>query len=442
MIVFLFFSVHSLSFYFENEATISRESRPVVWDLFYYRNHFEMKYFYGMDNFNTYISFFLENTYHNSRLLFLQGHAEIIRPLNIVFFAREDRHFFESPLLFVISPERIRDDDFGAKSEGVRIDFSPFTFSHLSYLFSRSVRTENSDYNVLSLKFKKFVESQFLYAHKRNYYEDKVEKMYECFVRFPVFQGYFTLEYSDILKAEAYSFEVANIYIGSFRFVLSYYNIGDSFRTDFSNRFSVWGKEWGRKGFKGEVNFFFPGKAITLTQRFDLYKTKYLFGVPYSKPFRFTFFQTELYVEFINGYSFKTFYEITDEVRATWRHIFFEIKKEEKNYLLKIQYKIKDIGIIDNPYSIGERHLIGLEGKVNLPRNFFFYFRGAIGNTSFATWETAFFQIGYTYPGKEFYIEYGEGYLTDYDLINDNDFSDSQYQRVYDIIRIRAKIWF
>ncbi len=442
MTLFLLISVYSLSFYYENESTISRESRPVTWDLSYYRNHFELKYFYGMDNFNTYISFFLENTYQNSKLLFLQGHAEIIKPFNLIFFAREDRHFFESPLLFVISPERIRDDDFGAKSEGMRMNIKPFSRAEINYLFSKSKRTENADYNIFSLRLKKFFESQILYGNKKNYYENKKEEIYEGFLRFPFLQGYLTFEYSNIKKAKAYSGEISNIYIGPFRFVLAYYNIDDSFRTDFSNRFSSWGKEWGRKGVRGEINFFFPYKSITLTQRFDSYRTKYLFGVPYGNSFRFTFLQTELYVEFINGYSFKTFYEITDEIRATWRHVFFEIKKEERNYLLKIQYKIKDIGIHDNLYSIGERHLFGIEGKINLPRNFYFYFRGATGNTDFATWETAFLQIGYTSPGKEFYIEYGEGYPTDYDLINDNDFADSQYQKIYDIIRIRVKIWF
>ncbi|MEO0271172.1 MAG: hypothetical protein ABIM57_05390, partial [candidate division WOR-3 bacterium] len=104
--------------------------------------------------------------------------------------------------------------------------------------------------------------------------------------------------------------------------------------------------------------------------------------------------------------------------------------------------KMKDIGIKDNPYSIGERNLIGLEGKINLPLNFYFYFRGAIANRDFATWESAFLQMGYTISGKEFYAEYGEGYVTDFDLINDNDFADSQYQKIYDIIRIKVKIWF
>ncbi|MEO0291069.1 MAG: hypothetical protein ABIN15_07540 [candidate division WOR-3 bacterium] len=441
--IFLFFiSFYSLNFYFENECSISRESKPVNWEMFFYRNHYELKYFYSREFLNTYTSYMLENTYQGSKLLYLQGHVEVYNPFNLIFFAREDRHFFESPLLFVISPERIRDDDFGAKSEGMRLNLKAFSFSEINYLFSKSKRTENADYNIFSLKFKKFFDTQLLYGHKKNYYENRKEKIYEGFIRFPLLQGFLTFEYSDILKGKAFSSEISNIYLGPFRFVLSYYHIDDSFRTNFSNRFSYWGKEWDRKGFRGEINFFFPYKSITLTERFDSYKTRYLFGTYYEKPFRYTFSQTEIFVEFINGYSFKSFYEIISEKRAKWKHIFFEIKKEEKNYLLKIQYKMKDIGIKDNPYSIGERNLIGLEGKINLPLNFYFYFRGAIANRDFATWESAFLQMGYTISGKEFYAEYGEGYVTDFDLINDNDFADSQYQKIYDIIRIKVKIWF
>ncbi|MEN3043760.1 MAG: hypothetical protein ABDH37_00885 [Candidatus Hydrothermales bacterium] len=442
MISFIIFSFYSLNFYFENESKFERLSKPVNWELNFYRAHFELKYFYGSEIINTYLSYMMENTFQRSKLLYLQGHVEFYKPLYLVFFAREDRHFFESPLLFVISPERIRDDDFGAKSEGARLNLKFLKSFEVNHLFSKSKRTENSDINIFSLKFKKFGENQIIYANKKNFYENKIYELYDIFLRFGIFQGFLTFEYSNILKGSAFATEVSNMYLGPFRFVLSKYFIDDSFRTPFSNRFSYIGKEWGKKGFKGEINFFFPYKSITLTEKFDFYRTKNLYGKYYEKPFNFLFSQSEIYIEFINGYSFKTFYEIVDEIRETWRNLFFELKKEEINYLLKVQLKIKDIGVHNSPYSIGERVLFGVEGKINLKRNFYFYFRAAQGRSDFATWESAFLQIGYISSGKELYLEYGEGYVTDFDLVNDIDFSDSQFQKIYDIIRLRVKIWF
>ncbi|MEN3045776.1 MAG: hypothetical protein ABDH49_02125 [Candidatus Hydrothermales bacterium] len=442
MISLIIFSFYTLNFYFENESKFERLSKPVNWELNFYRAHLELKFFRSSEIMNTYLSYWMENTFQRSKLLYLQGHVEFYKPFFLVFFAREDRHFFESPLLFVISPERIRDDDFGAKSEGARLNLKLLKNFEISHLFSKSKRTEISDINISSFKLRKFGETQIIYANKRNFHENKIYELYEIFLRFGILQGFLTLEYSNILKGNAIASELSNIYLGPFRFVLSYYAIDDSFRTPFSNRFSNIGKEWGKRGLKGEINFFFPYKSITITEKFDFYRTRNLFGKYYEKPFNFLFSQSEIYIEFINGYSFKSFYEIVDEIRETWRNLFFELKKEETNYLLKLQVKIKDIGVYNSPYSIGERVLLGIEGKINLPRNFFFYFRAAQGKNRFETWESAFLQLGYVLHGREIYLEYGEGYATDSDLVNDIDFSDSQFQRIYDIIRLRVKIWF
>ncbi|MGB9561943.1 MAG: hypothetical protein ACPL6C_03930, partial [bacterium] len=115
-----FATTSSLNGYFEAEFYGSTYTKPYRWNIQTPKNRLELKLSYGEF---AYLSFAGETNYNYLRFLFNQAHLRYsLSSCELVFFAREDRHWIDSPLLRLVDSERARDDSWGAKAEGMRMD--------------------------------------------------------------------------------------------------------------------------------------------------------------------------------------------------------------------------------------------------------------------------------------------------------------------------------
>jgi hypothetical protein len=197
-----------------------------------------------------------------------------------------------------------------------------------------------------------------------------------------------------------------------------------------------------------------PRKAITLTLRHDGYETSYdpekrtflerivrkdgdLVSQRRSYLVRWT--QAELYIEFKGGITARTNYEWyinRNPNRAEFKlskrteSYFAEVQSENEIALVKFQVKKKDIGQKDRLHGgtrrFGERTIFGTEVKANISEKWQVYSRMAMVNAQVDTWSTLMAHVGYFLsPRAEMFVEFGSGWHTDNDLVNDNDIADN-----------------
>ncbi len=190
-----------------------------------------------------------------------------------------------------------------------------------------------------------------------------------------------------------------------------------------------------------------PRKAITLTLRHDGYETSY-------DPEKATFLewddgrrrsylvrwaQAELYIEFKGGITARTNYEWysnRDPIRKEFKlsqhteSYFLEVQSENEIALVKFQVKKKDIGQKDRVFGgarrFGDRTIVGTEVKANISDKWQVYSRMALVDARVDTWSTLMAHVGYFLsPRAEIFVEFGSGWHTDNDLVNDNDIADN-----------------
>jgi len=192
-----------------------------------------------------------------------------------------------------------------------------------------------------------------------------------------------------------------------------------------------------------------PRKAVTLTLRHDGYETSFdperdkllYWENGQRRPYRVHWTQAEFYIEFKGGITARTNYEwYTNHYPYPFRKefklsdhtesYFAEVQSENEIALVKFQVKIKDIGQRDRMYSgirrFGERTLFGTEVKANISEKWQVYSRMALVDARVDTWSTLMAHMGYfPSPRSEIFLEFGSGWHTDNDLVNDNDIADN-----------------
>ena len=109
---------------------------------------------------------------------------------------------------------------------------------------------------------------------------------------------------------------------------------------------------------------------------------------------------------------------------------FLEVQSENEIALVKFQVKKKDIGQKDRVYGgarrFGGRTVFGTEVKANISEKWQVYSRMAMVNAQVDTWSTLMSHVGYFLsPRAEIFAEFGSGWHTDNDLVNDNDIADN-----------------
>ena len=228
-----------------------------------------------------------------------------------------------------------------------------------------------------------------------------------------------------------------------------YRDYGREFHDRLSDQFhpTEGGSSFDQTGYFLQAVIPVPLKAITLTLRHDGYETSY---DPEKRTFlehangrrrayhvRWT--QTELYIEFKGGITARTNYEWymnEDPIRSEFKlarnteSFFAEVQSENEIALVKLQVKTKDIGQKDRVYGgsrrFGERIIFGTEVKANIGEKWQVYSRMALVDARVDEWSSMMFHLGYFIsPRAEIFVEFGSGWHTDNDLVNDNDIADN-----------------
>ena len=454
----------TLNGYFESENVSQKDRRPAPWDMWNPKNYLELKFSVKpFPSTEGYVSINMLSNANNAQVYFNQAHITL-KGLNkeITFFAREDRFYLDSPLLFLVNTDRARDESWGPKAEGLRFDFwNTLGFYGTAILYQfRTFHGEGYMYRLRrQLGNRGYIGGLYL---KKDWHRGSEPPFNEV----SALQGEFRLFGATYLRFEsaksihpvvrdksrkgntATEVELRAIHLKNLQIAGSYFNYGINFTDEFSNKFNPgFDHEFDRKGYYLEFVYLVPGRAINLIYKTRRFKTRYQHPVLLSEPYQVAWNYAEIYTEFIGGVNAKLAFDSWKDYLNTWNHILFEVIGENKLMRVKLQYKIKDIGVNrhgqDMIYSIGERHLIGLELRVNITDHLQFYGRGALGMGVFRNWDSIFLQLAYRrFQNTEIYLEYGEPSHTDDDLVNDFDISENPYQRIVDRVKLLVKFWF
>jgi hypothetical protein len=157
-------------------------------------------------------------------------------------------------------------------------------------------------------------------------------------------------------------------------------------------------------GFNVQSYYLLPERAITYSNQLLWYGNK----VNSRNKTREIY--NELYIEFLNGFTGKTYYRRRDEystsngrpVRATHLTWFNEVQVESKLGWLRLQSKAQDIG------NAQAKQLFAVEQRLNLTSKTKIYNRFALGNDPSILRKGLFTQLQYRPSGNvEMYLQYG-----------------------------------
>jgi len=230
-------------------------------------------------------------------------------------------------------------------------------------------------------------------------------------------------------KAEFRGLRVGTANLGYWFFTPGISNYGNTYRNymgdNKSNEFGFW------------INSYYlvPRKAITITinySRFEKIVPDTIQTIAIGDSNQFVYdtqkiydpvsnLYSEIYVEFVNGFKGKLFFNKKDEKwhGTKYKHydFFSELSVENKLAKLLTQFKIKDIG--ENT----EKHIAGVEVSVNLSEKWRIFTRGMIANDKVGSRHSIFGEIQYRLSGNtEVFLQYGPSWWGQYGLVNDDGF--------------------
>jgi hypothetical protein len=398
-----------------------------------------------------------------------ENHLQVRRwGIEAALFSNEWRHSFSEYLLGLISGEAR--GDFG-RAQGLRLDVRSQGGSHLETLLS--LNGEGDDVYVLRhLNHLNRHLALGITGLYRDWTDDNVHpdssfnRVLAGDVELAFTNARYTLEYAEsadpsyekrpqrrwvdgrVGNRSAFKIEARGLNFAGISLLGHYRDYGREFHDLLSDQFHPidGGSSFDQTGLFIQAVAPLPRKAITLTLRHDQYETSYdpekrtflEWDDGRRRPYRVRWTQAELYIEFKGGITARTNYEwyinrnpVRQEFKLS-RHTesyFLEVQSENEIALVKFQVKQKDIGQKDRVYGgvrrFGARTIFGTEVKANISEKWQVYSRMATVNAQVDTWSTLMAHVGYFIsPQAEIYIEFGSGWHTDNDLVNDNDIAD------------------
>jgi len=190
-------------------------------------------------------------------------------------------------------------------------------------------------------------------------------------------------------------------------------------------------------GFRIHSWYLVPDRAITITSILTQW-SKYAFERRDDREI-----YNEAYIEFVNGFTGKTYYKQTRTIRdldgikqpETHNDAFFELQVESRLAWLRVQSKLKDIG------QSFAKQLYSVENRFNLSDRVTVYNRFVFGNDASILRKGIFSQIQYHPAGSrawEIFVEYGPSWIGDDSTpVNDGDLEGGGDQT--DIIKFILK---
>jgi len=396
-----------------------------------------------------------------------------------VLFSNEWRHSFSEYLLGLISGEAR--GDFG-RAQGLRLDFHARPGSRMEMLLSRNgegddvyiIRNQSALSRRLALGVTWLKRD---WTDPNTHPDSSYNRVLAGDLEIAFTNARYTLEYAEsadpslekrpqrrwingrVGNRSAFKLEARGLNFAGISFLGHYRDYGREFYDRLSDQFhpTEWGSSFDQTGYFLQSVIPVPRKAVTLTLRHDGYETSYdpekrtflEWEDGHRRSYLVRWTQAELYIEFKGGITARTNYEwfsnrnpIRKEFKLSGRteSYFLEVQSENEIALVKFQVKKKDIGQKDRVYGgarrIGERTIFGTEVKANISDKWQVYSRMATVNAQVDTWSTLMAHLGYFLsPVAEIFVEFGSGWHTDNDLVNDNDIADN-------VRRIDHKLFF
>lgn len=419
----------------------------------------------------------------HSEAIFAEGHVSYRQELdglgfNTVLFSRENNHYWtDGSLLNVLNTGSVNNDGNG---QGARFDlWAPFGGS-ATYVFSDFSQGDSDDIHLVRLRqniYKNNLRAGMFYQRKNYGIGDKDSYNEVWAFDEHAELGNYQLNMEFAFSSVPSEQEITDT-LEHYRHQSKEYfddgdylkGLGEFFKTNVAAKMEFRGFRVGHpkygywfinpgvwtygkcyKNYMGEnksdeygiwINsyYFVPQRAITLTLNYSQHKK--LEGQEFSTGYSLdpvSSLYAEAYIEFVNGFKGKVYYNKKDEVwhGDKYKHndFFAELSVENKLAKLLTQFKIKDIG------ETWEKQIAGIECAVNLSERWRAFARGLVVNDRVGSRMSFFAEIQYRIGGNsELYLQYGPSWYGGYGLVNDDSFvSGGSMQKE---IRVVYKAWF
>jgi hypothetical protein len=387
----------------------------------------------------------LSNKWDNERwenFFFLkEGHLKFRgNRIETYVFSGQDRFWLNEPLLNIVSNDIIKDDDYGPKAQGIRLDFwdvwgitgtafysdksTPYPSSYWPELPAGNASdipdvVSTDDHRGGRLKRALFQDRLVLggtYARKdyssgsRDYdeviatdFEMALGDLFDPFSRLGrvTVIGEVGRNLSGWLAEEdpqGWKLELRDIGAGPLTMIGSLYDYDDDFYTLGLARGDIWDDN-DYHGHYLQVDYRVPRKAINL--KGWRYRNKPHTFTSDRQPFEET--GGEVYVEFVHGFIGKVEYKRHRNKDGAWPNVIFEVSGENKLLKIRTQFRIKDMG---TDYEV---KVYGFEANANLTDVWKFYSRLLTVDEKTEARETIFAQVQYTgWQSAEFFLEFGD----------------------------------
>ncbi len=206
----------------------------------------------------------------------------------------------------------------------------------------------------------------------------------------------------DVLQAEVRTLRLTLPVLGTLNCIPTYWTRGAKWQ----NGQGEPGRD--ETGFKLHNYYLLPERAITYTNE--------LLGYSSYATSRYRVHQiyNELYIEFVNGFTGKTYYRQRSEYRQVmgvparedYNDWFGEVQVESKLAWLRVEAMVKNVGRPEH------KQLYAVENSVNLTNALKVYNRFAFGNDATILRKAVFTQLQYRPTGNvEMYLQYGPDWI-------------------------------
>lgn len=410
----------------------------------------------------------------DTRVFFKEAHARFRgERIEAHIFAGQNRFWLNEPLLELVNQDRVKQDEWGPRAQGIRLDFWDwYGLSGAAFMSDRSdyiatdweklsteeqegypgstvgdtLDSSTDDYRAFRLT-RGFADDRVIagstYARKDydypSAYVGERWKFDEAFafdlelalgelVPFMTEFGRVTwvTEYGrntaghlwrdEDAGKDGFKTELRDLRVGPFRLLAAYEDYGSGFYNEgLAHDDEIKLNDYSQYYLEGHYRV--PTKAINLKGWLRHAEPEHPGLTSQSQSVGTTDeWGTEAYIEFLNGFTGKAEYKVYEDKNGIWPNLFFEITGENRLVKLRTQYRIKDI---DSNY---ELTAYGFEANVNLGELWKFYTRVMNVDEESESRQTAFAQLRYLgWSGAEFFIEFGNGDQSN-DLVNDGDF--------------------
>jgi hypothetical protein len=205
-----------------------------------------------------------------------------------------------------------------------------------------------------------------------------------------------------VLQAEVRSLRLGTAKAGYIAVTPGYWTRGARWRN------SVGGPGADETGFNLNAYYLLPERAITLTSNLRWYSKRA------NERYENRELYNEVYVEFVNGFTGKSYYRGTDVYRTTsgvrtrerYQDWFNELQVESRLAWLRVQSKVLSIGRPER------KQVFAVETRLNLTNTVKIYNRFGLGNDPSILRKGVFTQLQYRPTGSvEMFLQYGPDYI-------------------------------